>query len=158
MSDTSMLQTRSTWLFQANPNRYHIQESLRAEREEFWNLNQHADDVSPGDRVLIWVCGEDAGIYAIGTVMSAPEVRPDSAAGMGYWVQHTDGRRPKARVCVRYDHVFLDHPLLKSFIAIDPVLAHLAVVRSPRGTNYAVSDEEWQTITMWLDEASIGWS
>ncbi len=158
MSDELISQIRLTWLFQANPNRYHIQESLGAEREEFWNLNQHAEDVHCGDRVLIWICGEDAGIYAVGTLVSAPEVRPDSATGMGYWVQPADGRRPKTRVRVRYDHVFLDHPLLKAFITCDPVLARLAVIRSPRGTNYVVSDDEWRAISTWLDEASIAWS
>lgn len=141
------------WLFQANPNRYRIYESLAAEREEFWNLNQHVGDVHAGDRVLIWVCGKDAGIYAIGTVIAEPEVRPDSAAGLEYWLQPAEGRQPKARVRVRYDRVFLDHPLRKAYLECDPVLARLRVLQVPRGTNFPVSDEEWSALAGWLTVA-----
>ncbi len=141
---------RRAWLFQANPNRYRIHESLEAEREEFWNLNQHVGDVHVGDRVLIWVCGKDAGIYAIGTVVAEPEVRPDSTTGLGYWLQPAEGRQPKARVRVRYDRVLLDHPLRKAYLECDPVLAGLRVLHAPRGTNFPVSDDEWCTLAEWF--------
>jgi len=141
---------RRAWLFQANPNRYRIHESLEAEREEFWNLNQHVADVHAGDRVLIWVCGKEAGIYAIGTIVGEPEVRPDSAAGLGYWLQSAEGRQPKARVRVRYDRVLLDRPLRKAYLECDPVLARLKVLQVARGTNFPVSDEEWCALAGWL--------
>jgi hypothetical protein len=67
---------RQTWIFQANPERYRILESLSAQHVELWNLRQHAHDVHAGDRVLIWLSGQDAGIYAIGTVLSRwPELK-----------------------------------------------------------------------------------
>ncbi len=142
---------RRAWLFQANPNRYRIHESLQAEREELWNLNQHVGDVHAGDRVLIWICGKDAGVYAIGTIMSEPLLRSDSVAGLGYWVQPAEGRQPRARVRVRYDRVLLDRPLHKAYLECDPALARLRVLRAPRGTNFPVSDEEWHALTGWLD-------
>src|SRR4051812_24312473 len=58
-----------TWLFQANPDKYDIFETLQL-GEELWNLRQHAREVRVGDRVLIWVCGDDAGIYAVGRVVT----------------------------------------------------------------------------------------
>lgn len=143
--------TGRAWLFQANPKLYHIEESLGVEKEELWNLNQHAKEVGIGDRVLVWVSGKDAGIYAIGTIVSEPVLRPDSIVGMGYWVQAENGRRSKARVRVRYDRVFLDHPLRKVYIVCDPALAQLQVMKAPRGTNFAVTNEEWQALVTWFD-------
>lgn len=111
-----------TWIFQANPAKYRISDSLRAEREEYWNLRQHATEVTLGDRVLIWLSGKRAGVYALGTVVSAATETADSPTGQAYWNDKKAGERPIPRVWVRYDHILLDRPLLKEFIACDPDL------------------------------------
>jgi hypothetical protein len=142
------------WIFQANPNRYRILESLRKESEEWWNLNQHADDVRVGDRVLIWISGSDAGVYAVGTVVAPPTVTPDSATGQAYWLETEQGKRAKPRVRVRYDQVLIDRPLLKAYLESDPNLWSLRILQFPRGTNFPVEHEEWQAIQEWLDAAA----
>ncbi len=141
-----------TWIFQANPHRYHIEESLQKEREELWNLNQHVADVRIGDRVLIWICGDEAGIYAVGTILSNPAIVPDSPQGVGYWSDPADGKRAKARVRVRYDRVLLARPLRKAYLTADPALRNLGILRSPRGTNFSVTQGEWSAIRGWLSE------
>lgn len=146
---------RRTWLFQANPNKYRIETSLSAETSELWNLNQHWKEIRAGDRVLIWLSGEDAGIYAIGTVMTDPCLSPDSPIGQNYWYDPEEGRKVKARVRVRYDRTFLDRPLLKPLVAADPSLVNLAVLRSPRGTNFRVSDDEWNALLKWFELSGL---
>jgi len=146
--------SNSTWIFQANPNKYEIYKSLEAEKAEYWNLNQNAKKIKAGDRVLIWISGIEAGIYALGKVMTDPVVRPDSATGIGYWITKKAGQRAKYRVLVRYEQVFLDNPLLKLFLEFDPTLWNLKVICAPHGTNFAVSEEEWQAIQEWLDKKS----
>ncbi len=138
------------WIFQANPSRYRIFESLARESDEWWNLNQHADEVGMGDRVLIWIAGPDAGVYAVGTVVTAPIVTADSASGQAYWLEPEAGRRAKPRVRVRYDRVLLDRPLRKPYLAAGPALWDLPILRFPRGTNFRVSEEEWRGIEVWL--------
>ena len=142
------------WIFQANPSRYRIHESLRKESEEWWNLNQHADDVRVGDRVLIWISGSDAGVYALGTVVAPPIVTPDSATGQAYWLEAEQGKRAKPRVRVRYDRVLIDRPLLKAYLEADPNLWSLRILQFPRGTNFPVEHEEWRVIQEWLDAAA----
>jgi hypothetical protein len=142
------------WIFQANPNRYRILESLQNESEECWNLNQHADDVRVGDQVLIWISGSDAGVYAVGTVVAPPAITPDSVTGQAYWLEAEQGKRAKPRVRVRYDRVLIDRPLLKPYLEADPNLWSLRILQFPRGTNFAVEREEWQAIQEWLDDAS----
>lgn len=140
------------WIFQANPAKYRIEESLRVERSEYWNLNQHADSVHSGDRVLIWISGKDAGIYGVGTVIDEPQSRPDSAVGIGYWHNPVEGQRVKPRALVRYDQVLLDRPLHKVFLDFDPVLRNMSIMRFAHGTNFPVTEEEWLTIKAWLNE------
>ncbi len=141
----------SVWIFQGSPDQYRLTDSLAVENEEYWNLRQHATAVRRGDRVLIWISGAEAGIYALGTVVSDPVLRPDSAAGLTYWAAPTEGTRPRPRVLVRYDRVMLDRPLLKEFLVTDPVLSELRILRNPRGTNFPVTAEEWAALEAWLD-------
>lgn len=148
---TSTPQEPKTWIFQANPQKYRISDSLVAEREEFWNLNQHAKTVKVGDRVLIWICGDEAGIYALGTVVAPPTLTPDSPRGQSYWNLQSEGKRPKPRVRVRYDSIFLDKPLRKTYLECDPLLSNLRILRFPRGTNFPVTEEEWDAIRGWLN-------
>jgi len=143
--------TRSTWIFQANPSMYRIEDSLGVEREEKWNLRQHRRAVQLDDRVLIWMAGKRAGIYAIGTVKTSPVIESDSPKGIGYWNDKRQGYRPIARVQVLYERVFLDRPLLRDFLLCDPELWNLKILRNPRGTNFAVTEPEWIAIKVWLD-------
>jgi len=140
------------WIFQANPARYEILKTLARYSVELWNLRQHAQAVRPGDRVYIWVAGDDAGIYAVGTVLTPPQVMPDSTTGISHWTDPREGRRLVARVQVRYDRLLLNRPLLKQYLQADPILRDLTILRSPRGTNFAVTAEQAQALNEWLPQ------
>ena len=144
--------TRRTWIFQGNPHKYRLENALQNEKEEWWNLNQHAKSVRAGDRALIWISGEKAGIYAIGSVLTAPEVRPDSTTGIGYWYNPTEGLKAKSRVRVRYERLLFKQPLRKAYLQADPNLWDMTILHMPRATIFAVSADEWQAIEAWLDE------
>src|SRR4051812_2518972 len=108
------------WIFQANPKKYSIFKTLSIEKQERWNTVQHVKKISVGDRVYIWVCGDQAGIYGVGTVLTSPVVMMDTLTGIHHWTDPMEGRRPIARVEVRYDRIMLDRPLLKPFLLADP--------------------------------------
>lgn len=138
------------WIFQANPTRYRIQDALQERAEDYWNLRQHAKEVHVGDRVLIWVSGDEAGIYALGTALTEPVIRADAPEAAPYWRPPDNGIRPLPRVLVRFDHTFLDQPIKKTFLLTDPVLQSLQVISFPRGTNFPVTDDQWQALQEWL--------
>lgn len=139
-----------TWMFQANPNKYDIFQTLKS-GEELWNLRQHAKDVHVGDRVLIWVCGDDAGIYAVGRVISPAVTMPDSPEGIKHWSNPAEGKRPTPRVLVRYERLLLERPLRKAYLQSDPNLWSMKILCFPQGTNFAVSAAEWQALSAWLE-------
>ncbi len=143
--------SRKTWIFQANPNLYSVNESLKLESQELWNLRQYAKVIKIGDRVLIWISGSEAGIYAVGTVMTAPMVMSDSEKGQEYWIDKPRGRQPAPRVQVRYEQRLVDRPLRKTYLEWDPELSNLSIIRYPRGTNFPVTQPEWLAIKKWLD-------
>lgn len=145
---------KRNWLFQANPDRYRIVDSLRIEPDEWWNLNQHASEVSVGDNVAIWLSGENAGLYALGSVAEGPIKMADSERGQSYWKLEEDGKKVKPRVRVTYHRVITDRPLLKTFLLLSPEFRNLRVIRSPRGTNFVLDDVEWSALVEWIDDVA----
>jgi predicted RNA-binding protein with PUA-like domain len=129
---------------------YQIEQSLQVEQEERWNLRQHYRHIQVGDQVLIWISGKRAGIYAVGKVLTDPVIEPDSLKGIDYWIDKRQGQRAISRVIVKYDRVLLDRPLLRDFLLCDPDLWALSILRNPRGTNFAVTESEWQALKTWL--------
>ena len=65
---------RKMWLFQSNPKRYRLLDSLANPRleEDVWEVNQHKREICSGHIALIWQCGKmvEKGIYAVVDVTS----------------------------------------------------------------------------------------
>lgn len=96
------------WVFQANPRRFDLLQALQdGGAEVWWSVNQHRQDIQPGDRVWFRITGPDAGIYAVGQVTSVP--RPE-ANEFGDW-----------QVDVTFESR-IDPPLLRAESDADPVV------------------------------------
>jgi hypothetical protein len=138
------LERRNTWLFQANPRFYDITTRLKiAEigQEDQWTVSRYRDDMRPGDRLVIWQAGHEAGVYALGELSGQPFQR-----GRSDWRRSdSDGSETEWAVRFRYTQI-LSKPLLKSDLLHNPALANLAVIRSPQGTNFQVTPEEYAAL------------
>ena len=115
-----------------------------------WLVTRYAEDIAPGDGVLVWVSGEEAGIYAIAEVTEPAQVLsqlPDQK----YW---TDANRAvnKAQAMIRFKQKLLDRPLLKTSLLVNPVLKNLLVIRAPNATNFQVMPKEWQRVRVLLKD------
>ncbi len=100
--------------------------------------------MAPGDGVLIWKAGEQAGIYAIAEIIEPPKIitnPPD----IGYWIDTSRlGVKPCAKI--RFTSKLLEKPLLREYLKQDPVLKNLIVIRSVWLTNYKITQQEWQRV------------
>ena len=132
------------WLFQGNPKYYRILDGIRDFEQMPWLVTRYDKLIAPGDGVLVWMAGKDAGIYGIAEVVERPrhwEAVPD----VGYWVDKSRlGQKPQ--VLIRFTSKLLDKPLLRSQLSQDPVLKTLMVMRQPNATNFKVTPEEWQRV------------
>ena len=112
------------WVFQANPKRFDLLQALRDSSTETWSVNQHRQDIQPGDRVWFRITGPDAGIYAIGQVTSVPR---EEATEFGDWqVDVAFGSR-------------IDPPLLRAESDADPVLSATPALAGLMGTNLSLA-------------------
>ena len=62
------------WLFQGNPKYYRIIDGIRDSEKMPWLVTRYAKDIAPGDGVLVWVSGKEAGIHAIAQVTEPAHV------------------------------------------------------------------------------------
>ena len=132
------------WLFQGNPKYYRIIDGIRDFTQMPWLVTRYAKEMQPGDGVLVWMSGKDAGVYAIAEIIEVPKPMKD-LPDIGYWVDTSPlGEKPFATI--RFTDKLLDRPLLRSELMKDSVLQSLIVLRQPNSTNFKVTAVEWQRV------------
>ena len=132
------------WLFQGNPKYYRIVDGIRDFTQMPWLVTRYAKEMQPGDGVLVWMAGPEAGVYAIAEIIDTPKPMPEPP-DIGYWLDKSRlGAKPFATL--RFTDKLLERPLLRSDLKQDPVLKSLTVLRQPNATNFKVTAAEWQRV------------
>ncbi|MCZ8377646.1 EVE domain-containing protein [Mycobacterium sp. CPCC 205372] len=145
-----MASEHRVWIFQANPRMYDLvgfleKPSTQPGSVDEWALRQHSKEVSDGDTVLLWSAGEKAGIYASGTILGSPFERPKQS-----WEGES---APETGLAInfRLEHMLLDRPVLRQELINHPVLRNLLIIRQPAGTNFPVTEEQWEALRPMLE-------
>jgi hypothetical protein len=140
-----------SWLFQANPKYSQILEAIQNLDGIYWLVTRYHTEIAPGDRVLIWIAGKQAGIYAIADVAETPQFM-DEPPDIDIWTMPI---RARARFYapVTFQQKLLDTPLLKSVLLYDRILYELEVIRRPRNTNFCISEVQWNRVITLLKGA-----
>lgn len=132
------------WLFQGNPKYYRIIDAIRDFEQMPWLVTRYGKDIAPGDGVLIWKSGQDAGVYAIAEIIEPPKML-EQVPDIGYWIDKSRlGSKPQARI--RFTSKLLEKPLLRKNLKEDPILRNLLVIRAPSNTNFKLTPQEWQRV------------
>lgn len=144
----------NAWIFQANPLRYNIYDAIKDANldNKHWLVNQCKDFIRKGDTCLIWMSGKNAGIYAVGEVLTDPEYSMDSDNETDYWQYEGDKNKRRLRVKFTYKTKIADTPVLRSEIMKIPELKQLSILRQAQGTNFPVTSEEWLVISKLIEQ------
>jgi hypothetical protein len=138
------------WLFQGNPKYYRVLEAIKELEAIPWLVTRYANNIAPGDGVIIWLSGSQGGIYATAEVIEPAQFLteiPDKK----YWVDSTRALG-KQQAIIRFTNKFVESPLLKNQLQEDSVLKNLLVLRAPNSTNFKVSSEEWEQVQKLIQE------
>ena len=114
------------WLFQFNPALYRWFDRIKESKEtEQWLVSQYAKEIHNGDKVAVWASGENAGVYAVGEIITEPRKRLLAAEQEKYWVNQEDLLKfeEKYSVTLKYTRVIIDRPLLEDACNKDPILS-----------------------------------
>lgn len=143
------------WIFQENPKRYNILKALddpEIGNEISWTVKQHKNKISKGDIGLIWHSGNEAGIYAIGEILTNPMMMKDTEAEKKYYlIDSSEGDLLRLMVKIKILTKLIGSPILKTQLKEIKELQNLSILKMPRGTNFTVSIEEWNEIKKLLE-------
>jgi energy-coupling factor transporter ATP-binding protein EcfA2 len=139
------------WIFQGNPDQFDVDGYIRSRQELLWSVRQHKDHILVGDRVLLWRSGATGGVIADCSVIAPPskEILEDAPE---LWKVKPDIQAGEMRCRLRVEDSFVDTPIARA--AIRTVLPDLSIVKAPQGTNFEITQEDYEKI-MKLREAAI---
>jgi predicted RNA-binding protein with PUA-like domain len=107
------------WLFQSNPKYYRILDAIRDLEEMPWLVTRYGKQIAVGDGVLVWMSGEQAGIYAIAEIVSPPQVLTE-LPDLDYWLD-SDRTKDKSFVTIRFLRKLLGQPLRRTELKQDRI-------------------------------------
>lgn len=96
----------------------------RGEAIESWSISRHAEDVTPGDRAVLWVGARKApGVDAVGTITGVPR---EGVVDDPDWPGEPQGS-PVLWCPIDFDVVLHREPIARSDLKADPRFARSAL-------------------------------
>jgi hypothetical protein len=144
-----------TWIFQANPKKYDIVGALSDPNLNLsWQVLRYNDKIKASHNAIVWMAGEEAGIYAIGFVTSKPRIASEDPIDNSYWIDLDQKEQTSYRVGIQITHNLLANPILRGSLLAMPELKGLSILKFAQGTNFPVMDDEWEAIKGLVDKVS----
>jgi hypothetical protein len=132
---------KNYWIFQANPDNYDLEGALEVCEEITWVVAQHKNEIKKGDEVYVWLSGSNAGIYAIGAVLTYPGTFPDEPCEEPFIKKPEKYKKERPSVRLSIKRV-LESPVSMAIILENPVLKNLKIITQPQGTNFPLTPEQ----------------
>lgn len=131
------------WVFQCNPKVYDLAAALKAGVVRGWQVNQHKKDIHSGDKVIVWVTGDDGGCYALGTVKSEVKSFTEDIREAPFYRQ-SPKKGPHDGVELHIDMALWDNPIARNDIVGQPGFQHFPAGR--QGTNFAATKSHFDGV------------
>lgn len=135
------------WLFQANPKKYRISDALHECNDNHnwtWDVKQHKTKISEGDKVIIWVSGEDAGVLALATITSTIQELEDRPGDKYAIDKSFTNKMDRVRLRIDKNLVQLNSIISKGEILSNPHT--ITLKQGIRGTNFESNKTEYDAI------------
>lgn len=128
------------WVFQCNPQFFKIEEALQNNAITDWNITNHKDKIKVGDKIILWVTGENAGCYALGEVTGFPSKIHNSTDNEYWQINEKD----QIKAPIKITHNFVNNPIKKEQILSNPKLKNLKY--GIQGTNFTATKTEFEAL------------
>ncbi len=131
------------WVFQGNPKFYDIIGSLREGALKTWSVAAHKDKIQKGDKVILWVTGDNSGCYALCRVISDITIREDDPKEMTFYIDKNENIKSE-RVEIEIEQNLFDKPILKEQLTTFVEFANFK--GGNQGTNFTATKEQYERI------------
>lgn len=140
----------SAWIFQANPKNYDAVAAVRDLDKLTWSVNQYSKQIKNGDKVYIWISGNDSGIIASGTILCDPEMK---APDLNDPYSHGEGLGsvPRLAVDIKIDRKLTHEKVSRAILLEDERTKQLRILAFANATNFSVTKAEKEVIESIID-------
>jgi len=125
------------WIFQGNPKFFDYKTALEENFVKDWTVTAHKNKIKTGDKVILWITGENAGCYALAEVTNEPKAKTNSEDDHLWKIENNN----ELKVGIKITHNLVNNPITKSEIEDNEYLSNLKV--GNQGTNFIASEEEY---------------
>lgn len=138
----------STWIFQANPAQFRIDDFLATSPETcLWRVSRGRSKIRIGDKVYLWrsISGGDrayAGIIAEAVIVGPVAEQRDDTSSRPFWLKAIDADTIMDRVAIHFTRFGSeDERIAFDEMKVDPVLANMQIMKVSAGTNFPLQNE-----------------
>ncbi len=144
-STSTFTETKSSWIFQANPNIYDLKNAITELSELTFSVSRYKEEMHIGDSVFFWLAGNNAGVVGLGQIVTEPDVIDTSLADKKFFVDTNHFVEDKTRVKIKVIKP-LTETITKDELRKYQELQNLSILKSPQGTNFRVSKSEGEKL------------
>ena len=127
--------------------------AMKSLKQDTWLVSQFRDEIHVGDIGLIWKARKASGIYAVGEIISNPQIMTELPESSKYWIDKSDRGKQVLRVVIRYKlKLRLTNALFSDDLKKIPELHSLHIFKQSQGTNFKVESSQWQIISRLLKQ------
>jgi hypothetical protein len=131
------------WVFQGNPAQFQILKSLENGALKTWRVAAHAERIKPGDMVILWVTGAQAGCYALLKITSDVYIGPDEPGEQQYQLTgFAGGSTQQVKIEILLN--LWNQPVMKEELQNLP--AFPGFKGGNQGTNFTATREQFEAI------------
>ena len=132
------------WIFQGNPEYFDVERLIKSKETTSWTVSRFKDQIKSGDKGFIWQAGPKGGVVGKFIVIHPPnenikETHPD------LWEKVTDDTN-NLRCIIDITEDYTNKKLLKDDLIKENWGKNLTIIKSPQGTNFKISKEEFEKI------------
>lgn len=128
------------WIFQGNPKIFDFETALRENILTDWTVSAHKDKIKVGDKVILWITGDNSGCYALAEITEEPRKKASSPDNH-LWKEEN---KNTLKAGIKITHNLIGNPVLKSEIDGIPELNNLKA--GNQGTNFSATEEQYNSI------------
>jgi 5-methylcytosine-specific restriction protein B len=131
------------WLFQGNPKYFDTEKALQHDSLGTWSIKSHKDKIKKGDKVILWVGGQNPGCYALAEVASDVYEGYDEEIHKQFYTDQSKEELSQ-RVKITIIHNFSNNPISVELIKKHPKLQQVKI--GIQGTNFTSTAEEYNAM------------
>lgn len=139
------------WLFQGSTKIYDFHGAIAANALKSWSVKTHKKSIKKGDKVILWLTGNEPGCYALATISSNIFYRTDDHEEAEYYLEGK-GLGEGDAVEIVIDRNLSQSPIL--WEDLKDLLEFSSFNAGTQGTNFTASKEQYETILNLINMAN----